>query len=100
MISLSLPAALKLQRAAEIFLFLCANLGNTSRSIIQPAALRLQLPKNKAVDLDLAGGKIKTDHLDNFSGRMDEDEIKGKLNGGGIPVSVRANSGRIYLELK
>jgi DUF4097 and DUF4098 domain-containing protein YvlB len=63
-------------------------------------SITLQLPKNKAVDLDLAGGKIKTDHLENFSGRMDEDEIKGKLNGGGIPVSVRANSGRIYLELK
>jgi len=36
----------------------------------------------------------------NFSGKMSEDEIAGKLNGGGVPVTVRAGSGRIYLGLK
>jgi DUF4097 and DUF4098 domain-containing protein YvlB len=62
--------------------------------------ISLQLPKNKAVDLDLAANKVKTDHLENFSGSMEEDQVKGKLNGGGIPVHVRAGSGKIYLELK
>jgi len=60
----------------------------------------IQLPKGKGFDLRLSAYKIKTDHLDNFNGRMDEDEVNGKLNGGGVPVTVNAGSGRIYLGLK
>jgi hypothetical protein len=60
----------------------------------------LQIPKNKGLDLSLYGGKIKTDTLENFSGSMDDDEVKGKLNGGGVPVTVRAGSGRISLVLR
>jgi DUF4097 and DUF4098 domain-containing protein YvlB len=61
--------------------------------------ITLSLP-NKAMDLRLSGGKIKTDKLNNFSGSIDEDEIKGKLNGGGMPVTVDAGSGRITFALK
>jgi hypothetical protein len=52
------------------------------------------------MDLKLNGGKIKTDKLNNFSGSVDDEEIKGKLNGGGIPVTVDAGSGRITLTLQ
>jgi len=57
----------------------------------------LQMPGNKGVDLKLAADKIKTGTLKNFNGKSDDDEITGTLNGGGIPVSVRAGSGRINL---
>jgi DUF4097 and DUF4098 domain-containing protein YvlB len=60
----------------------------------------LELPKGKGVDLELSGDKIKTDKLDNFNGKMDDDEVTGKLNGGGVLVRVEAGSGRIYLGLK
>ena len=60
----------------------------------------LQLPPNKGVDLKLRGGKINTGSLSNFSGSVEEEEIDGKLNGGGIPVTVRAGSGRIQLAMK
>ena len=60
----------------------------------------LELPKGKGVDLDLSADKIKTDHLDNFNGKVDDDEVNGKLNGGGVLVRVNAGSGRIYLGLK
>ena len=60
----------------------------------------LQLPKGKGLDLKLSAMKIKTDHLDNFSGKMEEEQVDGKLNGGGIPVTVRAGSGKISLALK
>ena len=60
----------------------------------------LELPKGKGMDLDLSADKIKTDHLDNFNGKMNDDEVNGKLNGGGILVRVEAGSGRIYLTLK
>jgi len=60
----------------------------------------LIIPGNKGVDLKLTGNKIKTDKLEHFSGKMEEDAIEGKLNGGGIPVTVRAGGGRIYLGIK
>lgn len=60
----------------------------------------LTLPQNKGIDLDLSADKIKTDKLNNFSGKINEDEVNGKLNGGGVLVRVDAGSGKIYLGLK
>ncbi len=60
----------------------------------------LDLPKGKGVDLDLEANRIKTDRLENFSGTMKEDEVSGKINGGGVLVRVKAGSGRINLGLK
>lgn len=60
----------------------------------------LELPKGKGVDLSLEADKIKTDRMENFNGKMNEDEVEGKLNGGGIPVKVKAGSGKIFLALK
>ncbi|MDX2048011.1 MAG: hypothetical protein SFU87_14570 [Chitinophagaceae bacterium] len=60
----------------------------------------LELPSSKGLDLKLTGSKIKTDKLGNFSGSVEDDEINGKLNGGGTPITVRAGSGRIYMVLK
>jgi hypothetical protein len=62
--------------------------------------ISLQLPANKGLDLDLHGNKIKTDVLKNFSGSVDEDEVNGKLNGGGTQITARAGSGHIYLSFK
>jgi hypothetical protein len=59
----------------------------------------LTLPKNKGIDLDLSG-RISNTHFENFNGKIDEDRVKGKLNGGGIPVSADASSGSIRVELK
>jgi hypothetical protein len=60
----------------------------------------LELPKNKGINLELSGTRIKTDHLESFSGKIEDDEIDGKLHGGGVPVTVKAGSGRISLALK
>ncbi len=60
----------------------------------------LELPKNKGIDLDLSASRIKANELNNFSGRKEDDEIKGKLNNGGIPVNVRTSSGTIHLTMK
>ena len=62
--------------------------------------ISLQIPNNKGVDLKLRGDKIKTGTLTNFSGSVEDDEIDGKLNGGGIPITVRAGSGRIDMTMK
>ena len=63
-------------------------------------SIDLQLPKGKGVDLDISGDKIKTDQLANFDGKVEDDSLRGKLNGGGVPVRVRASSGRINLEFR
>jgi len=60
----------------------------------------LQLPKGKGVDLDLSGGRIKTDQLGNFNGKVEDDQLEGKLNGGGVSVRVRSSGGRINLSFK
>jgi hypothetical protein len=59
----------------------------------------LQLPKGKGLDLALSANKIKTDALNNFSGKTDERRINGTLNGGGLPVTVSAGSGTIRLTM-
>lgn len=60
----------------------------------------LQLPGNKGIDLKLTGDKVKVSTLANFSGDIEDDHIEGKLNGGGIPVTVRGSSGRVTLTIK
>ncbi len=58
-------------------------------------SIDLVLPKDKGLDLDLTASRIKTTTLNNFSGKIEEDEIKGKLNNGGIPITART-SGTIH----
>jgi hypothetical protein len=57
--------------------------------------VRLTLPKNTGMDLKLNANKISSQNLQNFSGTNSTKEINGKVNGGGIPVTVDAGSGKI-----
>jgi DUF4097 and DUF4098 domain-containing protein YvlB len=59
----------------------------------------LEMPGSKGVDLKLRGNKIRTNNLRNFDGDHEDERITGKINGGGIPVTVQT-SGSITLELK
>jgi hypothetical protein len=54
--------------------------------------VQLTLPAGKGLDLKISGNKIKTSSLSNFSGDASEGELKGKLNGGGIPVTINSSS--------
>ncbi len=62
--------------------------------------INLEIPKNKGVDLRLNAAKITMDSLENFVGSREDDQVNGKLNGGGVPVVVKAGSGRIHLSIK
>lgn len=62
--------------------------------------VNLQIPSGKGINLDLEAGKINAGQLSNFNGRVSENEVKGKLNGGGIPVTVQAGGSRMTLTLK
>lgn len=62
--------------------------------------INLELPGNKGLDLHISGGKVKAGTLSNFSGSVEDDSIDGTINGGGIPVTVKAGSGRVTLSIK
>lgn len=59
-------------------------------------SVRVNMPLNKGLDLDLRGNKVSID-LKNFDGRMDKDRVQGSLNGGGIPIKLSASSGSVYV---
>ncbi|MDP4129394.1 MAG: hypothetical protein Q8939_04470 [Bacteroidota bacterium] len=60
----------------------------------------LRIPRNTGFNLRINADKIKTEALSNFSGSLEENEIDGSLNGGGIPVTVNAGGGRMNLSFK
>lgn len=60
----------------------------------------LEIPKNKGVDLKLYGDRIRTESLSNFDGVTKENRMEGKLNGGGIPITADAGSGKVSLSIK
>ena len=57
----------------------------------------LNIPSGKGVDLDLSGMKVNVPQLNNFSGSATNTELKGSMNGGGIPITARASSGKVNL---
>jgi hypothetical protein len=62
--------------------------------------IALSIPGNKGVDLRLSGQRVSAPALSNFNGSMDNNEVEGKLNGGGIPVTVRAGGGKVSLAVR
>ena len=58
--------------------------------------VRVKMPLDKGISLNLSGNNIKIP-LSNFSGDTEKDRIKGTLNGGGIPVTLSASSGSVYV---
>lgn len=62
-------------------------------------SVSLTVPKNQGLDLNLKGDRVKSSEMSNFSGTMEDDELKGKINGGGASVTVKGN-GNIRLAFK
>lgn len=60
-------------------------------------SVRLRVPMNKGLDLDLSGSKVVAGSLSNFDGQAEKDRIRGKINGGGPRVEVSASMGTVYL---
>ena len=59
----------------------------------------LQIPSGKGLDLDLHGNRISTNVTSNFNGEKDDSRMVGKLNGGGIPVTVSTSIGGINVRM-
>ncbi|GAB3895742.1 DUF4097 family beta strand repeat-containing protein [Spirosoma agri] len=71
-------------------------LGSYVRLTTSAGSVRVKMPLDKGITLNLSGNNIKIP-LHNFSGDTEKDRIKGTLNGGGIPVTLAASSGSVYV---
>ncbi len=60
-------------------------------------SVRVRLPLDKGMGLDLRGNKVVTGTLRNFDGDINKDHVKGRINGGGDSVQISASSGSVYL---
>lgn len=60
----------------------------------------LSIPGGTGLDLKLQADRIKTSTLQDFKGELNEKEITGTIGGGGIPVNIKASSGRVNLVLR
>jgi hypothetical protein len=55
------------------------------------------VPGGLGLNLDLSGGRVNSS-LSNFDGEVKKDRVLGKINGGGIPVTMQSSGGSINLE--
>jgi hypothetical protein len=59
-------------------------------------SVRVTMPLDKGVDLNLKGNRVSIP-LKNFDGSAEKDRVQGKMNGGGIPVTLSASAGSVYV---
>jgi hypothetical protein len=73
-----------------------ARLGKYIELHTSAGSVRVTMPLDKGVDLDLKGNRVSIP-LKNFDGQVEKDRVQGKMNGGGIPVTLSASSGNVYV---
>jgi hypothetical protein len=69
-------------------------LGNSGGNI------HLTLPNGQGYNLDISADKIHTDKLNNFSGTVNDHNLEGTLNGGGVPVRITGSSSHVTLSFE
>ena len=73
-------------------------LGKSLTLSVSSGSMTVKMPMNKGVDLDCTAQKINMGTLNNFKGAFEKTFIKGTLNGGGVPVTMRVNSGTLTMK--
>ena len=69
-------------------------LGERVSLVTSAGDVDVQMPLNKGMDLDLKGNRVKI-AMSNFKGVVEDDRVQGKLNGGGIPVTISTSGGNV-----
>lgn len=71
-------------------------LGEYVRLSTTAGSVRVRMPLDKGMDLNLSGNRVNLpERLSRFEGDIEKDRVRGKLNGGGIPVNISASSGSV-----
>lgn len=73
------------------------SLTNTLTLKTSGGSIRATVPKELGLDLDLQGNRVNT-RLYNFDGEADKDRVKGRINGGGIAVTMATSGGSVNLD--
>ncbi|WP_295677110.1 DUF4097 family beta strand repeat-containing protein [uncultured Mucilaginibacter sp.] len=68
-----------------------ARIGKYVKLDVSGGHVTLRLPAKQGLDLNLSANRISKPDLSGFSGEWEKDHVRGKLNGGGIPVNVDAS---------
>ena len=71
-------------------------LGNRLTLSTSGGSIDVKMPMDQGMDLDLQGDKVQV-AMNNFNGTIEDDHVKGKLNGGGIPVRISTSGGRVRI---
>lgn len=61
---------------------------------------QLELPGSIGVDLHATGRSVKLERSSGFSGDLSEREVKGSLNGGGVPVTIDGGDSRVVVSTR
>ena len=72
-------------------------LGKSLKLSVSAGNMNVKMPLNKGINLDCSAQKVSMGTLTNFDGEFDKAYVKGKLNGGGIPVNMKVSSGNLTL---
>jgi len=73
-------------------------LGKFLNLSVSSGSMTVKMPMDKGVTLDCTAQKINTGMLHNFKGDTEKTFIKGTLNGGGIPVTMKVSSGTLTIK--
>lgn len=61
-------------------------------------SIKVDLPFNEGMDLDLRGNRVYSDKLAKVSNTLKEGKVNGRVNGGGKSVKMRTSAGSIYVD--
>lgn len=72
--------------------------GDYVRLSTTAGSVRVQMPLDRGMDLNLSGNRVNVpSSLPGFQGDMAKDHVRGRINGGGVPVNLSASTGSVSI---
>ena len=69
-------------------------LGQFVKLSTSAGGVRVRMPLDRGLDLDLRGNRVNIP-LSKFDGDVEKNHVRGRMNGGGIPVNISASAGSV-----
>ncbi|GAB3564374.1 hypothetical protein GCM10027578_09720 [Spirosoma luteolum] len=75
-----------------------SKLGKYVRLNTSVGSVRVKMPLNQGLTLNLSGNRVQMpERLNGFDGDIEKNRVRGRLNGGGIPVDISASMGSVSI---
>lgn len=73
-------------------------LGKYLRLNTSVGSVRVRMPLDQGMDLNVSGNRVEMpERLARFDGDIEKKSVRGKLNGGGVDVNIRASMGSVSI---